>query len=488
MSVNIVDYPQRLIEAGVPCVHNCGHNPLIFRYFRFDYGYGAAASSGGGASTTFTTTTAHVIPVDSYVYVKSLAGAAYNKAVRVLSVPDNTHVELDIAYLGASSNGYINSDTVFPNWYLQLKIEHLDPTDLSVVSLLATPIFRPEANGDLRCDIHKYVKEFGANENAFEYSNCVNKIDLESGWVVKVSYRFCFVGYSSSYSSMGRYYIMNSVKQILDPYSGNMADHVPQIYLPVYPPDKIKFLSDFESPTYFVGFPMSLSFPYFDETLLDADAADVARAREFLDLNKVSIGSDFTFLDKTQRNRVNRLLLEDPLPGGTDHIPAGTKFMDVWLDNGDGLIAPPGMFKYKVADSPGSPDGYTYHSIERDISINIPCKFTITAFVIDGVDQLSGLPAQTVNIASAGDIHFIIGLNGSIQFRDLMAKVNSLCDPAVLRFYDDFAIYWFDGSTFLLEIDYETPTGSGARQFRYTNVGFYDLPSNVFTPILYNPY
>jgi hypothetical protein len=488
MAVNIVNTPTRFIDPGIQSRHTSGHNAVLFRFFRFDYGYGAAASSGGGASTTFTTTAAHAIPAGSLVYVKSLAGAAYDKAVLVLSVPDNTHVELDIPYLGASSNGFINSDTVFQNWYLQLKIEHLDPTDLSVISTLASPLFRPEANGDLRCDVHKYVKEFGGNENTFLYSNCINKMDLESGWPVKVSYRFCFVGYSSSYSSLGHYYIMNSVKQILDPYSGNMADYVPQIYLSVFPPDKIKLISSFEVPTYFVGFPFSLSFPYYDETLLDADAADVARVREFLDINKASTGSDFTFLDKTQRNRVNRLLLEDPLPAGTDHIPAGTKYMDIWLDNGDGLTTPPGMFRYKVKDEPGSPDGYAYHSIERDISINVPCKFTITNFLIDGVDQLAALPAQVVNIVSPADIHFIIGLNGSVQFRDLMDKVNSICDPLILRFYDDFAIHWRDCTTFLIKIDYETPTGTTPRTFQYTQAGFYDLPSMIFTPSLYDPY
>lgn len=479
MSIHIVDYPLRNIETGIPCIHSAAHNAVLFKFFRFDYGYGAAVTADAGVNTVFTLGTAVTSPpfvIGQTVYVKALAGGPYDQAAIVLDVPDSTHVKLNVPYTAASSNGFINCDQHFQNYYLQLKIVKLNPVTMAEVSTIAEPIFRPLPNGDIRADVSAYLKALGANENGinaavpFNYSGYVNAEDEESGGVYRAYYREAFIGGLGSYAPLSRFYWINAAKQILDPYSGNMADYVPQIYNTVANPDRIKFLTEFRQPTYFPGFPFDLSFVYWDETPIYTDAAQVIRSREFFNINGGSISISTTNLDRTKKNRVNRLLCEDPLPGGTDHLPAGTKSLDMWLDDGQ-IFPPPGTIAFYVGYTSMYADNYNYHSIER--GVHVGSVFTITTFTVNGVDKLFGLPPQIINITNLSQVHYEIGQNGSVQFKNLVDLVNSLVSPTLVKFFDDFAICCIGGgASFVLEILYDDGIVPPAT-WAYHEDGFY---------------
>ena len=86
-----------------------------------------------------------------------------------------------------------------------------------------------------------------------------------------------------------------------------MGEYVPFFIDLVTPIPKAKFLSDFESPTYFPGFPFSLSFIY-SENLVGIESF---RNQENYDINgSPTIVGPAVQLNNGEAQEVNRLLIE----------------------------------------------------------------------------------------------------------------------------------------------------------------------------------
>jgi hypothetical protein len=123
-----------------------------------------------------------------------------------------------------------------------------------------------------------------------------------------ISYSENWFGYEGDFSAMSTTdlsYFTNSAKQIQDLYGSNMGEYVP--FLETTGPDpKAKFLSDFEVPTYFPGFPFSLSFIYSE----DLTGIETTKREEKFDINKNSTGVTVLELDNSQLPFVNRLMID----------------------------------------------------------------------------------------------------------------------------------------------------------------------------------
>ena len=101
-----------------------------------------------------------------------------------------------------------------------------------------------------------------------------------------------------------------------------MGDYVPT--LDDTRANKAKFVTDFVKPTYFVGFPFSLSFIYSDNLL----NKQISRKQDSFDINGVQIGTtDSADLDYAQRFFINRLMINESLTSQVKEI-------DVWLESG----------------------------------------------------------------------------------------------------------------------------------------------------------
>lgn len=486
--INTLQTPEREIAPGIPSPWNAAHVPVVFKFQRFDWNYDLTTDPGGGVSTIFHfLTTPTAFTVGQIVYIKNLNGATYNQAATILSIPSADEIEVDIPYAGASTLGIVISEDQFPNWYLQVKIERVNPGNQGILGTIAEPIFRPEPDGTIRVDLSAYLRSEGSNENTFLYYNLTSRGDygFEDGGEYKISTKINWVGSANSYSAFPfTYYWINGAKQILDPYAGNMADYTPQIYNSYAFPDNIKFLTDFPVKTYFPGWPFSLDFIYWDETVLPADAADVFRVRESFDVNGTSIELYNAVLDKNFKNLVTRMIVEDRRTAttyGVDPIPPTAAYLDVWLDDGVGMTPPPGTTICSVGVQPLHPDQYNYHSIER--GVHVGSYFRLDYYEVNGGGDISA--GEDIAIFSLSDIHNQIGLNGSIQFKNLVDLLNSF--NAVIAdgptFFDDLAVVWMPSTlvSFTIQIFYDDGVTAGTWTITETGI---TVPSGPTWPYI----
>lgn len=115
--------------------------------------------------------------------------------------------------------------------------------------------------------------------------------------------------------------VTQSAKQFGDLYGGNMAEYVP--YGAEVPSNqRAKFLTAFDMPVKFEGYPFTLSFIYSDEI----GSTEVSLYESLKNINGVETNQYITLLDHTQAGHVNYL--------NTTSYPSGS-FCDLWLYLGD---------------------------------------------------------------------------------------------------------------------------------------------------------
>ncbi|CAB4152260.1 hypothetical protein UFOVP606_1, partial [uncultured Caudovirales phage] len=137
-----------------------------------------------------------------------------------------------------------------------------------------------------------------------------------------IQYREMWTGYEGSWSGISGnnlFYFVNSAKQIQQIYGTNMADYVP--FFSATSDAQAKFMSDFEKPTYFKGFPFSLTFIYA-ETIAPFS---ISKFEELYNVNGDLVGASVYLLDAAQSPAVNRLILN------SDTYDCDTSIIEVWL-------------------------------------------------------------------------------------------------------------------------------------------------------------
>jgi len=115
---------------------------------------------------------------------------------------------------------------------------------------------------------------------------------------------------------------VNGSKQLQEPNGFNFAEFVPT--LDEERPTKARFLSVFNRPTYFNGYPFSLSFIYSD----NLSNKQLSRIEENQDINGVKSSQVATNLSVAGRGFVNRLMIS----GG---YASPVKSVNVWINTGD---------------------------------------------------------------------------------------------------------------------------------------------------------
>jgi hypothetical protein len=133
--------------------------------------------------------------------------------------------------------------TLYNNYYIETQVEN--------IGLIRTI---PNPQGKATIDVSAWLRTQTAFENTYNYTN-LTAIDLgqSGGYRLRFRENYNFqIGTFGSYTS--KFYWSNSAKQIRDAYGSNMIEYVTNLNAPV------KFLSVFNRPTNFLGFPFSLSW------------------------------------------------------------------------------------------------------------------------------------------------------------------------------------------------------------------------------------
>lgn len=260
---------------------------------------------------------------DTIQYVAS-NGTSYTWIIDVIL---GNQIFVTSLVIGPFTGGHVNYVNSRSNYRIRVEVLGID-TSQTYVSL-GFQEYRTDTEGKVRINTAKYLQSFatsnGAYLDSFAY-DVINKAITGEGGKYAVNFFEIYdeqTGDPEQTLSEIRYWT-NSSKQVGEIYGSNMGEYCPTNEAARDP--KAKFLSVFEKPTYFVGYPFSLSFIWSD----NMKNLQLKRQEEQFDLNGNSIATSEDELNPSSRFFVNRLTLKGDYPTTASEI-------DVWL-NYDGVI------------------------------------------------------------------------------------------------------------------------------------------------------
>ncbi len=329
MSFLITRRPEKLFAGSVKLSRwTALANPYIFELHRKDFAVANVAIKPAFNATLPTIkTNGGVLIVPFFVaagdtiYVNT---GPYQGMFTVFSV-SGEHIILDTPYIGPGSGGWVNVASRSPNFKAFIRI--YDGVTGEVIDELRPSL---DSTGLLLCDVSGVLRSrvvTTANPQQTQ-NNRANK-GISGSFRIGYGATFIFDGVQGSTGETKdstRYYWLSAARQVTGDVSAgmsgigqNLKEYVPKNLAS----SQAKFLTMFERPTYFEGFPFFLSFLY-DE---DFDGLSLRRHQQDTDINGTDVGSETsTTLAVSERRYVNNMRLRAP--------NNGTRRIKAWLEVG----------------------------------------------------------------------------------------------------------------------------------------------------------
>lgn len=334
MSFLITRRPQKLFTGSAKFSRWTGiHNPYNFEFTRQDYGVFNVLIRPSYSSTLPTiytdgdpATLPTFVSAGDQIYLNS---GVYNGVYTVDSV-NGQYITIDTPFIGNGNAGRVNLIDRLQNFKAFINI-YDGVTDALIESVYP----KPDSTGFLIYDVSGVIRSL-LNTQAEANQSVINVANDGISGSFKIGYGATYKFVSPSVTidvtipetiDPSVYYWLSAAKQIdgntsdgIDGIGQNLKDHVPKNLNG----SEAKFLTMFETPTYFEGFPFTLSFLY-DE---DFETVYLDRHQQDLNINGVNIGSETdNTLNVNGRGYVNQMLIRTPNTGADS--------FDVWLEVGD---------------------------------------------------------------------------------------------------------------------------------------------------------
>lgn len=337
MSFLITRRPEKLFAGTVKFSRwTALSNPYIFEFTRSDMGvYNTIVRPS--YHPTLPTVWTDIAPSFLPLYVQAgdniyLNSGMYQGVYEVHSV-SGQYITINTPDIGNGGTGRANLVDAITNFKASIAV-HDAVTD----ELIDTFYPKPDSTGFLLQDVSGVVRSqvqtaFDANQSNI---NIANKGISGSFYIVYgATYTLTtiagesFPSVISDVTDPNTYYWISAAKQItgdvsegMDGIGQNMKEYVPKNISG----SEAKFLTMFERPTYFEGFPFTLSFLYdedFESVYLDNHQQDV-------NVNGVDVGSESSnTLFVNGRGYVNQMKIRTP--------NTGASAFEVWLETGDNI-------------------------------------------------------------------------------------------------------------------------------------------------------
>ena len=338
MSFLITRKPEKVFGTSVKISRWTGiGNPYIFEYTREDYHINnilIRPAYNTTKPTIWTTADPITLPLFIYpgdeIYIKA---GLYDGVFTVFSITGN-YVTLDTVHLGNSGSGRLNLSQRITNYKAFINIYHGVSNDL-----IDTVYPKPDSTGLLLNDVSGVIRST-VDTQAIINQTAINKANKGISGSFKIGYGATYTVVlpsttipvtipetpTSPVGNDEKYYWVSAAKQItgemplsIDGVGQNLKEYVPKNLTG----SDAKFLTMFEKPTYFEGFPFFLSFLY-DE---DFSTVYLDRHQQDVDINGTNVGAETdTTLNVSERGYVNQMKIRTP--------NAGTQSFDVWLETG----------------------------------------------------------------------------------------------------------------------------------------------------------
>jgi hypothetical protein len=307
-------------------------NPYLFELTRTDFGIvstGIRPAYHPTLPTVRTNGDPAFVPLfiapGNRVYINS---GMYNGIYTVFSV-SGEYVTINTPYIGFGGAGRLNIIERILNYKVNVRVFD------AVTDLLIDELFlSPDGTGFLLADVSGVLRSKVVT-TADVNQTIINRANKGISGSFRISYGATWrffdgnidvdVVYPEKKVS-GVYYWASAARQVTGNTSAGMAgigqnlkEYVPKNLAA----SEAKFLTMFERPTFFQGFPFFLSFIY-DE---DFEGITLKRHQQDKDINGVDVGSETSnTLLVTERKYVNNMRLRAP--------NAGTKVITAWLETG----------------------------------------------------------------------------------------------------------------------------------------------------------
>lgn len=324
MSVSITSYPDKVLNTDPSEISkwNAVFQPIKFAFQRKDFIISTCSNSSGKVKVNWFADEPREISVGDDVYVRS---GQYDFTGTVLSIdPGETFIVVDKTFNGNSVGGYCNAMTGRPNYFISVKIYTIINTTYTYLGV-AEP--KPNTKGAVDLDLSPFIRSRVSFKNTNTYDQ-INKAYQDMGGRFNIIYKEQWDGnedddYTDFTNNNIRYWVA-AAKQIQSPGGFNMSPYVtfpPDSVSPLMESSKAKFMSDFERPTYFVGYPFDLSFIYSE----NVSALGVYRKEIRKDLNGQELSNDSSQLLPAEAIMPNGLCL-------SGEFLSTVKTVDVYLE------------------------------------------------------------------------------------------------------------------------------------------------------------
>lgn len=310
MALTITGLPKVNVNGNINTVSRwlSVNNPINFTLHREDATFTSiqansstqATINSTGIGTTYSATVTAPFEI-------TIAGSDFPDGVyTALSINTNTIV-IDITGMGYSgatppfSAGYLNITRENYHIKTRVRLESLSGT------ILGINVSRIDSQYNSIIDVSTYLKSALAYTEDYNFTTRNTK-DRNLGNIFNLEFSENWTGYEGGYDVQlpNDYYFINSVQQLGSQYSGNMGEFVPFDDSDYDPADtKAKFLCDFETPTYFTGYPFSIDFIF--NNLIDLATYTVNRKEIRYNVNNVATGNSSEALIEDGVKYVNRL-------------------------------------------------------------------------------------------------------------------------------------------------------------------------------------
>lgn len=347
--ISIISYPNKVVgNDGLNISKwNAIHQPVKFQMQRRDFEV-TLGKTGASLNVGFNVTASTLVSVNDTIFFSSNSGTYFGTATVTSLSGYNAICTITSGSLPFNQYGFINLDTR-ENYFIKTKIWGVEGI-VGVMSYyeLGVSINKPNTKGLANVDVSTYLKSNVNYNNNFDYSK-LNWNDAALGGMYNITVSENWNGYEGAFSGISETdlnYYVNSAKQLQDLHGSNMGEYVPFL---IYGTGetKAKFLSAFNKPTYFTGFPFDLSFIYSESIW----GFEVKKHEQTKNVNGGTVASTSDTLDFYEGVGVHRLMLKEG-------YASTVKTIDVWLDNSEGGTIPPDPVEMVVGESGYVADGY----------------------------------------------------------------------------------------------------------------------------------
>jgi hypothetical protein len=315
----------------------CSRHPFLFEFTRRDITIIQVNDIGGLTELVvapYDSASANEVEVGTQLYFSGYGRAITVTAITQSGTP-NFAFMTDAPIVANILNGFANILSR-KNYYVEVKFFGQTPITRAVDVDFGSVRITPDKYGIARLDVQAFLNGYVSKDNLSTYDAQVF-FDVAPFGFLTIKYAERWREYSPDLIDDQRLYgFIDATKKLLDDYGQNLCDHLlfdlDPLNYPSIIDQRAKFLCDFVSPTYFVGFPFSLSY------ILTAEGNRGLSIIEdwFANSGASTGGGNLLISDQYISDGVYRLSLLDQLSGapyvGTDRVELYLEIGNVYQD------------------------------------------------------------------------------------------------------------------------------------------------------------